>query len=166
MNPALSIPEVIRLVCNELDVKSSRATALTCRALLEPSLDRLWHTIETFEPFISCLPPIAFNVVREEVPDKFTYLVSAKSSGYFPDLAAQDSTWFLLDSLKKLYPRSSSAIPDILRSPHSILHRAVHLVTNALQRIPLDAAAHDRQRARRTCTSRAEGSLAFPYFDG
>ncbi|KAF6753209.1 hypothetical protein DFP72DRAFT_902201 [Ephemerocybe angulata] len=56
MHQCLSIPEVIRHICDEADLKTSLSMALTSRAHLDPALDRIWAHLDSFEPIISCLP--------------------------------------------------------------------------------------------------------------
>jgi hypothetical protein len=69
------IPELVGMICNEQDdVPTMLAMALTSRAFLEPSLDRLWYRIESFKPLIACLPRDLWIV--EKRPDTDTLLVS------------------------------------------------------------------------------------------
>ncbi|KAF6753203.1 hypothetical protein DFP72DRAFT_902184 [Ephemerocybe angulata] len=56
MDRCIWIPEILTLICNDLDRKSALSAALTSRAFLEPALDKLWHTIDSFRPLIACLP--------------------------------------------------------------------------------------------------------------
>lgn len=62
MNRCLQAPEILRLICDELPVvrreqrQTALALALSCRALLEPALDRLWYNVNTFEIFRCMLP--------------------------------------------------------------------------------------------------------------
>lgn len=62
MDRCLQIPEVLRLICDQIpngDSYNRRrlfVTALSCRALLEPALDSLWFSLQGIEPLISCLP--------------------------------------------------------------------------------------------------------------
>ncbi|KAJ3522702.1 hypothetical protein NMY22_g11776 [Coprinellus aureogranulatus] len=63
MNRCLQAPEILRLICDELPVEQPLqrqrvlAVALSCRALLEPALDRLWRKVDTFRFLQSTLPP-------------------------------------------------------------------------------------------------------------
>ena len=62
MNRLLQIPEILRLICDQVpsDEKLGRyrlfVTALSCRALLEPALDSLWYSIHSFMPIVACCP--------------------------------------------------------------------------------------------------------------
>ncbi|KAJ3534016.1 hypothetical protein NMY22_g7097 [Coprinellus aureogranulatus] len=56
MDQCLRIPELVRSVCDGLGKASSLSVALTCRAFLDPGLDRIWQNIESLQPLISCLP--------------------------------------------------------------------------------------------------------------
>ncbi|KAF5332856.1 hypothetical protein D9611_005395 [Ephemerocybe angulata] len=56
MDRCIWIPEILTLICNDLDPKTALSAALTSRAFLEPALDKLWHTIDSFQPLIACLP--------------------------------------------------------------------------------------------------------------
>ncbi|KAJ3523708.1 hypothetical protein NMY22_g11321 [Coprinellus aureogranulatus] len=76
MDQVLGIPEVLRSICNELGKKDCLASALTCRALLEPSLDSLWHTVGSFEPFIHCLPVVTYITCAEA--ETFLFLTPSK----------------------------------------------------------------------------------------
>ncbi|KAF6761375.1 hypothetical protein DFP72DRAFT_842932 [Ephemerocybe angulata] len=56
MDQALHVPEVVRTVCNYLKEKEACAMALSHRAFLEPGLDCLWRSIDSYEPLLACLP--------------------------------------------------------------------------------------------------------------
>ncbi|KAF8556934.1 hypothetical protein OG21DRAFT_1495188 [Imleria badia] len=55
---ALLIAEVLEMILDELvnDKRSISRLAFTCKAIAEPSLDRLWALNDSLEPFISLLP--------------------------------------------------------------------------------------------------------------
>ena len=61
MSHPLGIPEIIRLICDRGDKKTALAVSLTCRAFLDPALDRLWHEVTSFQPLIRCLPKDFFS---------------------------------------------------------------------------------------------------------
>ncbi|KAF6751689.1 hypothetical protein DFP72DRAFT_906850 [Ephemerocybe angulata] len=71
MNKCLQAPEILHLICNELpnsnldDRQRLLAVALSCRALLEPGLDRLWHTIRSFQPLMTMLPLDLFKLEKK-----------------------------------------------------------------------------------------------------
>ncbi|KAF6751108.1 hypothetical protein DFP72DRAFT_498885, partial [Ephemerocybe angulata] len=73
MNTCLQAPEILQLICdqlpNEHPIHRQRllAVALSCRALLEPALDRLWHRITSFRPLVTTLPRGLWKVEREGV---------------------------------------------------------------------------------------------------
>ncbi|KAF6753240.1 hypothetical protein DFP72DRAFT_1069619 [Ephemerocybe angulata] len=56
MDDFFNIPELRALVCDRLDRKSAYAFALTRRAFREEGLNRVWRSIDTFEPLFSYLP--------------------------------------------------------------------------------------------------------------
>ena len=64
MDDCLRIPEVLRLIYDELDKRTSLSLALTCKAFLEPGLDRIWRNITSFKPLMAC---IAEDIWRQEV---------------------------------------------------------------------------------------------------
>ncbi|KAF5313383.1 hypothetical protein D9611_008459 [Ephemerocybe angulata] len=70
MNKCLQAPEILQLICDQVpnetrqDRQRLLAIALSCRALLEPGLDRLWHTIRSFRPLVTTLHP---NSLEREI---------------------------------------------------------------------------------------------------
>ncbi|KAF6753323.1 hypothetical protein DFP72DRAFT_902750 [Ephemerocybe angulata] len=68
----LQIPEVVRSICNELDRSSALAMSLTCRAFLEPGLDSLWHSLDSFEPLLACLPADLWRIEQKNIRDRKT----------------------------------------------------------------------------------------------
>ncbi|KAJ3534618.1 hypothetical protein NMY22_g6850 [Coprinellus aureogranulatus] len=62
MDRCLQAPEILRLICDELPLRQPAqrqrvlALALSCRAFLEPALDRLWYNIDTFAVLQGTLP--------------------------------------------------------------------------------------------------------------
>ncbi|KAF9001500.1 hypothetical protein BDQ17DRAFT_1358311 [Cyathus striatus] len=55
--PLPLIPEILRLICEEIDSKSTLASlARTCKAFEHPALDVLWSTLVEFYPLAKCLP--------------------------------------------------------------------------------------------------------------
>ncbi|KAF6751107.1 hypothetical protein DFP72DRAFT_498877 [Ephemerocybe angulata] len=82
MNRCLQAPEILQLICDQLpngrnsDRQRLLAVALSCRALLEPALDRLWHTIYSIKPMTSILPGDLWTKERKVGPNatKFTVL--------------------------------------------------------------------------------------------
>ncbi|KAF6751688.1 hypothetical protein DFP72DRAFT_1135527 [Ephemerocybe angulata] len=70
MNKCLQAPEILQLICDQVpnetrqDRQRLLAIALSCRALLEPGLDRLWHTIRSFRPLMTNLHP---NLLEKEI---------------------------------------------------------------------------------------------------
>ncbi|KAF5313411.1 hypothetical protein D9611_008514 [Ephemerocybe angulata] len=71
MNRCLQAPEILQLICSQLpnDRPSDRqrllAVALSCRALLEPALDRLWLKIPSFRPIMATLPTELWKVDKK-----------------------------------------------------------------------------------------------------
>ncbi|KAF5313413.1 hypothetical protein D9611_008516 [Ephemerocybe angulata] len=83
MNRCLQIPEILQLICNQLPYNRSSerqtllAVALSCRALLEPGLDRLWYRIQFFKPILTILPSDLWKIekkVGQKKETKFTVL--------------------------------------------------------------------------------------------
>ncbi|KAF6761341.1 hypothetical protein DFP72DRAFT_959293 [Ephemerocybe angulata] len=68
----LQIPEVVRSICNELDRSSALAMSLTCRAFFEPGLDSLWHSLDSFEPLLACLPADLWRIEQKNIRDRNT----------------------------------------------------------------------------------------------
>lgn len=67
-NRALLIPEVLEMILDEL-VNNKRCIshlAFTCKAIAEPTLDRLWALNDSLEPFIPLLPKELILDVRLE----------------------------------------------------------------------------------------------------
>ena len=56
MNQCLNIPELQRLIHDNLSKGSSLSLALACQAFLESGLDRIWDSLESLEPLVCCLP--------------------------------------------------------------------------------------------------------------
>ncbi|KAJ3514212.1 hypothetical protein NMY22_g14817 [Coprinellus aureogranulatus] len=58
MDRCIRVPEIVQIICDHLAVspRSCRSMALASRMFLEPALDNLWHSIDSFEPLIACLP--------------------------------------------------------------------------------------------------------------
>ncbi|KAJ3514214.1 hypothetical protein NMY22_g14818 [Coprinellus aureogranulatus] len=56
MTACLYILEVLRLIYNELDQEDALPLAMTCKAFLEPGLDRIWSYVDWLAPLIACLP--------------------------------------------------------------------------------------------------------------
>ncbi|KAF6763710.1 hypothetical protein DFP72DRAFT_481746 [Ephemerocybe angulata] len=67
MHQALQIPEIIRTILEGSNTKKALAVALTCRAFLEPGLDRVWHTLRGFTEIVSCFPEDLCEVERRDV---------------------------------------------------------------------------------------------------
>ncbi|KAF6761317.1 hypothetical protein DFP72DRAFT_37495 [Ephemerocybe angulata] len=68
----LQIPEVLHLICDELDRSSALAMSLTCRAFLEPGLDSLWRSLDSFEPLLACLPVDLWRIEQKNIRDRST----------------------------------------------------------------------------------------------
>ncbi|KAF5313412.1 hypothetical protein D9611_008515 [Ephemerocybe angulata] len=77
MNICLQAPEILQLICDQLpceyrDRKDVLAVALSCRALLEPALNRLWYTLPSFKPIMTTLPAGLWNVEKKGGPNVFS----------------------------------------------------------------------------------------------
>jgi hypothetical protein len=69
----LRIPEVLRLIYDELDKRTSLSLALTCKAFLEPGLDRIWRNITSFKPLIGCIPEDIWKPDVISVPKRWGF---------------------------------------------------------------------------------------------
>jgi hypothetical protein len=69
MDECLSIPEILPLLCDGLEAKDLLSTALSCRAYLEPALDKLWYHVKSFKPLIACLPEDLVELRTESVSE-------------------------------------------------------------------------------------------------
>ena len=56
MHKVLRIHEIIGLIARNLPPKEQCKMALLCRTFYEPTMDELWHTMESIGPLILCLP--------------------------------------------------------------------------------------------------------------
>ncbi|KAF6751096.1 hypothetical protein DFP72DRAFT_908466 [Ephemerocybe angulata] len=72
-------PEILQLICAQLpiDRTSDRqrllAFALSCKAILEPALDRLWFKIPSFRPIMTTLPADLWKAERKPGPNSNRY---------------------------------------------------------------------------------------------
>ncbi|KAJ3573516.1 hypothetical protein NP233_g2387 [Leucocoprinus birnbaumii] len=82
MHPCLSIPEIIRLVCEQLraggpyfagSVNSSTLASLarTSRMWSEPALDNLWYRVEGVETFFQCMPRDLWEMAGDDLDKEF-----------------------------------------------------------------------------------------------
>ncbi|KAF6749339.1 hypothetical protein DFP72DRAFT_545483 [Ephemerocybe angulata] len=56
MEQCMQISEIVALICSVATKGSALSIGLTSRQFLEPALDSVWQTIDSFEPLIKCLP--------------------------------------------------------------------------------------------------------------
>jgi hypothetical protein len=56
MHRALQLDEIQRLIFKSLDRSDLARLAQTCKAFFHVATDELWKTINSFSPFLSCLP--------------------------------------------------------------------------------------------------------------
>ncbi|KAJ3550903.1 hypothetical protein NMY22_g133 [Coprinellus aureogranulatus] len=109
MHRALQIPEVLKSICQELDPKSALAASTTCKVFLEPSLDSLWSSIDSFEPIWSLLPADVWR--KEANPNDWGDGEIATVLHLTRPLAAVD--------LQRYLTYYASRIREIHISPHS-----------------------------------------------
>lgn len=62
MDHCLRIPEVVRIVCDELYGKDAYSMALVARRFVEPALDARWRILYSFVPIVKCLPDDSWTV--------------------------------------------------------------------------------------------------------
>lgn len=67
------LPEVLRMLCDELNEKDLLSAALTSRTFSEPALDRIWRNIRSLDPIIACLPEDLW--IRDEISALLSVLV-------------------------------------------------------------------------------------------
>lgn len=76
MHPALCIPEIVEIVCAELEEldpwaqKDFAALARTCKAFQEPALDILWRKQDTLAHLVKCLPSDMWEEISPEKSDR------------------------------------------------------------------------------------------------
>lgn len=56
MKDYTKLRDILPTIFAHLHGKDLLATVLTCRAFVEPGLDRLWHTMDSLAPLVTCLP--------------------------------------------------------------------------------------------------------------
>ncbi|KAF6753212.1 hypothetical protein DFP72DRAFT_902207 [Ephemerocybe angulata] len=56
MEQCMQISEIVALICSVATKESALSIGLTSLQFLEPALDSVWQTIDSFEPLIKCLP--------------------------------------------------------------------------------------------------------------
>ncbi|KAG1781808.1 hypothetical protein EV702DRAFT_607746 [Suillus placidus] len=70
MASPLYIEDILQLIIAQLasdsDKQSLARLAQTCKAFSDPCLDSLWHTMDSFSPFIPLLPRSAHSALRGE----------------------------------------------------------------------------------------------------
>lgn len=52
----LQIPEVVHIICDELDEDSALSLGIAHKGFLEPALDKRWRHLTSFMPLVACLP--------------------------------------------------------------------------------------------------------------
>jgi hypothetical protein len=52
----LRIPEIVRMICNDLSPRSLIRLAISCKGLSGPSLDVLWYELDGFLRLTRCIP--------------------------------------------------------------------------------------------------------------
>jgi hypothetical protein len=57
MHSSLHLDEIQRLIFKSLEPRDLARLAQTCKAFFHIATDELWKTINSFSPFLSCLPP-------------------------------------------------------------------------------------------------------------
>ncbi|TEB25506.1 hypothetical protein FA13DRAFT_1817386 [Coprinellus micaceus] len=120
MNRCLQAPEILRLICDELPVvrreqrQTALALALSCRALLEPALDRLWYNVNTFEIFRCMLPSDVWKletirIKHKDRKDKDNYVYKLlRLKDLRRPIAAEDLDRYLnyyAPRIRKIHPR-------------------------------------------------------------
>ncbi|KAF9465369.1 hypothetical protein BDZ94DRAFT_1320423 [Collybia nuda] len=77
MHRCLLIPEIVRLICSEVDRsfvgaerrRTVKALAQTCRLFQEPALDILWRKLDSLTPLIKCIPSGLWGLEREALDE-------------------------------------------------------------------------------------------------
>jgi hypothetical protein len=73
MHRCLETLEVLHAIYKELEAGGAFDLALTCKAFLEPGLDRVWYEVCSFEPFISSLPDDLLAVATVQTHGNWSY---------------------------------------------------------------------------------------------
>ncbi|KAG1750221.1 hypothetical protein EDB19DRAFT_2036340 [Suillus lakei] len=91
MATPLYIEEILELIITELasdnDKQSLARLARSCKAFTDPCLDSIWHTMDSFSPFIPLLPRSP-SVSRQSVTPGFTCHVTENGTRLTVMLAA------------------------------------------------------------------------------
>ena len=75
MHPSLHLDEIQRLVFKSLEPRDLARLAQTCKAFLHIATDELWKTINSFSPFLSCLPQdFQYRYRKLQVEDLHRYV--------------------------------------------------------------------------------------------
>ncbi|KAF8126484.1 hypothetical protein EV363DRAFT_1298559 [Boletus edulis] len=120
---ALLIAEVLEMILDELvnEKRSICHLAFTCKAIAEPSLDRLWGLNDSLEPFIALLPKEL--VLDEDSVFRFDQLtisnLPAEKWATFDDYARR---------VRRLYAKTVTMNPHRIYS--SIYKQLVHIRPN------------------------------------
>lgn len=78
MHPALQIPEINRLVLEQLDHQALARIARTSRTFFEAATDELWESITSISPLLGCLPPSFQDLPLQEKDIRRLDLYSSK----------------------------------------------------------------------------------------
>jgi hypothetical protein len=79
MHPSLQFDEIQRLTFKSLEPRDLARVAQTCKAFFHIATDELWKTINSFSPFLSCLPPdfqYRYRKLQVEEPQRYDFYVS------------------------------------------------------------------------------------------
>ena len=75
MHPSLHLDEIQRLVFKSLEPRDLARLAQTCKAFFHIATDELWKTINSFTPFLSCLPQdFQYRYRKLQVEDLHRYV--------------------------------------------------------------------------------------------
>ncbi|GLB38758.1 hypothetical protein LshimejAT787_0506230 [Lyophyllum shimeji] len=74
MHRSLQIPEIVKLICEQLEVinpqtseqfKCLAAFLRTCRAFHEPALSIVWSNVDSLVPLLKCMPRDLWMIEKE-----------------------------------------------------------------------------------------------------
>jgi hypothetical protein len=68
MDHCLRLPEIVSVICDDLDSASAFSMALTAQRFVEPALDVRWRNVTSLAQIIFCLPGDLWKVEERPRP--------------------------------------------------------------------------------------------------
>lgn len=76
----LAIPEIVQLICDQLEPSDCISVALTRKSFLKPALNVVWHHVDSFAPLICCLEEDLYHIDHRGVLVRASLTYSTLSS--------------------------------------------------------------------------------------